>query len=192
MPHYGLYLSDMRVTHFGESDRLVAHAARREDLLELLKREKVQAYQDFDGHRTWTKTFRKHGPLEWCNDVRATPPRAVAFGFFVMLELGGDRRVEQIYTLEEYVEKHRQDYKHLLDQAYDAGALEVIEGCVVEHLALPSGDEHGSREDGLLGQEEEQEHGNEEDEDDQAAHGLAEEDHRDDDREGQDDAGDRG
>ncbi len=182
MPHFGLYLSDMRAPDFNDSDRLVAHAPDRESLVELLRREKVPFYMDGQ----WRKTFRQGGPLEWCNDVRATPPKSFSFGFFMVIALTGeDRRIEQIYTLEEYVEKHRTDYKRLLDQAYDAA---MIEGTmVVEHLALPSGDEHGSREDGLLGQEEEQEH-DEEDEDREAADGRAEEDDRDDDGEGQDDA----
>lgn len=174
MPHYGLFLSDMRVAHYEDSDKLVAYSPRREDLEELLRREKVPLYNDPKGDGTvWIKTFRKHGPLEWCNDARARPP-GIQIGFFVMvLNPDVDSRIEQIYTYEEYMEEHGRRYRNLLESAYDAGMMEAQ--MVVEHPALPAGD----------GEEHEQE--DEEEANDHATHRQGEGHHQVDDGQGRND-----
>lgn len=58
-----LFLNDMRSAHV-EDVQPVVRAETREELINLIRREQVETYVD-DGR--WYKSFRKGGPLEWCN-----------------------------------------------------------------------------------------------------------------------------
>lgn len=60
-----LQLNDMRSSKF-EDVQPVLCAKTRERLVEVIKSEKVKPY--LTGR--WSKTFRKDGPLEWCNGPR--------------------------------------------------------------------------------------------------------------------------
>jgi len=86
-----LLLNDMRTAH-SEEVQPVACAATKEELIALMTREKVETYQDGNEHRReptpggfghlgdahgsnamWAKSFRKGGPLEWCNQPSPPP-----------------------------------------------------------------------------------------------------------------------
>jgi len=82
-----LFLNDMRHGHF-EDMSPVARAETREALEAFVRAETVEPYRDPSGlpatedatdpsgfgyrcnSTTWYKTFRKGGPLEWCNTAR--------------------------------------------------------------------------------------------------------------------------
>lgn len=57
-----LLLNDMRSSKI-EILTPVARAETKEALLAFLEREKVEGYRD----GPWGKSYRKDGPLEWCN-----------------------------------------------------------------------------------------------------------------------------
>ena len=64
-----LLLNDMRTDHF-ENLQPVCQASSHEELEALVERETVSTYKDDKGNGDgswWGKTFRKGGPLEWCN-----------------------------------------------------------------------------------------------------------------------------
>lgn len=72
-----LYLNHMYFMKY-EQVEAVAWSERREDLEELLERERVPAYKEWDDQvpkKQWTKNFRKGGPLEMYN-----PPMHEAHG----------------------------------------------------------------------------------------------------------------
>jgi hypothetical protein len=57
-----LQLNDMRASN-AENLTWVARAETKEKLQRFLENEKVEYYKD----GRWGKTYRKGGPLEWCN-----------------------------------------------------------------------------------------------------------------------------
>lgn len=59
-----LYLNDMRSSHI-ETLTPAVRAESRQQLLDLLERERVESYRSDDGR--WAKSFRQGGPLEWFN-----------------------------------------------------------------------------------------------------------------------------
>lgn len=82
----------------------ICYAETKEELVELLEKERVETYQTegenlYSGLKTkWTKVFRKGGPLEWMN-----PP--------------GENRQDNfidIGTEEDWENRARLDYNNLL------------------------------------------------------------------------------
>lgn len=86
-----LLLNDMRSANI-EIREPVCCAVEKDELTDLLTREKVETYQDGNEHRreptpggygdlgdvhgsnrTWGKSFRKGGPLEWFNSPSPPP-----------------------------------------------------------------------------------------------------------------------
>ena len=67
-PHmiYVLVLNDMRASQI-EAVLPRAWSSSREDLERFMVNERVESYIDADGDQRWCKSFRKGGPLEWCN-----------------------------------------------------------------------------------------------------------------------------
>lgn len=67
-----LMLNDMRTAHF-EVLSIVCWAGSKKELQDLVDKETVELYADGEGDapnshdKKWHKTFRKNGPLEWCN-----------------------------------------------------------------------------------------------------------------------------
>lgn len=116
MPYFGLFLSDMRVGNFLESDRLAAWSPNREDLEKLLELEKVAPYQD----GTYSKTFRAGGPLEWFNDTQVRPPGRL--GIFVIVE--GAPKIEEIRTRQEYMNHYGELYDRMMADVYRADVID--------------------------------------------------------------------
>jgi len=78
-----LVLNDMRMPQI-EMVEPVARAETKEALVAFVGREAVEPYQEPGentyGKVTWTKNFRKGGPLEWYNPPTQTldPPNGIA------------------------------------------------------------------------------------------------------------------
>lgn len=61
-----LRLNDMRASQI-EILSDVCISDNKKDLTEFIKKEKTKPYQEENGDRVWSKSFKKEGPLEWYN-----------------------------------------------------------------------------------------------------------------------------
>lgn len=62
---YGLVLNPMRGR--AEEQRFLAASESREELAAFLNGERIESYSDQSEGRTWRRSFRAGGPLEWFN-----------------------------------------------------------------------------------------------------------------------------
>ena len=120
MPYFGLFLSDMRVGNFLESDRLAAWSPNREDLEKLLEREKVAPYQD----GTYSKTFRAGGPLEWFNDTRVRSPGQLGRSVIFVIDENAPK-IEEIRTRQEYMNRYGEIYDQMMADVYRADVIDA-------------------------------------------------------------------
>lgn len=111
-----LFLHDMRSDKPGEV-KAVCRAESKVDLVNLICRETVAPYADFKdeypggGPGTWHKSFRKGGPLEWCDP----PDPAYERGHYKHMQPVDDVVKQQVAAAAKQIEEQiRTHYKNLV------------------------------------------------------------------------------